>query len=377
MRGVPLRGLLAPAVLAVLIVGGCRTPGTPVRQPGVRLEGVTSIEPNTHFATLGGLGFGGVSGVVYDAARGELVGICDESAAPRVFRMRIDIATLRVEPVSVIRLEQTDRSPSWIDGEGIAILPDGHLLIASEGGGAREPYVPPAILEYTADGGFVGDLPLPPQFVPSGSGAQARGVRHNEAFESLTLAAGAARLFTGTESALAQDGEAASFDHGALSRLIEYEWRGDRFVPSRQYVYPVDAIARPPFTPGTAINGLVELLALDDGDLLALERSFVEDAGRPGHGENRIRLFRVTLAGATDVSALPSLRGTSPVPVAKRLVLDLASVAGLPPALAASLDNFEALALLPGRGGRQSLLLVSDDNFSPVERTWFVKVGIR
>jgi hypothetical protein len=50
---------------------------------------------------------------------------------------------------------------------------------------------------------------------------------------------------------------------------------------------------------------------------------------------------------------------------------------GLPPALAA-LDNFEGLALLPALpGGRRPLIVVSDDNFSRTQRTWFVRLTVR
>src|SRR5262249_40193116 len=108
-------------------------------------------------------------------------------------------------------------------------------------------------------------------------------------------------------------------------------------------------------------------------ELLALERSYVDDPTRPGRGVNHVRLYRVSLANATDVIALPSLRNHAITPVSKTLVLDLGALPGLPDGLKA-LDNFEGLALRPPRHGHSSLLVVSDDNFSPTERTWFVRL---
>ena len=95
-----------------------------------------------------------------------------------------------------------------------------------------------------------------------------------------------------------------------------------------------------------------------------------------GKGTNRIRLYRVSLDKATDVSGLASLRGQPITPAAKTLLFDLGSVPGLPQALSA-LDNFEGLALLGSRNGASSLLMVSDDNFSDTQRTWFVKLEWR
>nr|CRL76102.1 phytase [Mycolicibacter nonchromogenicus] len=81
-----------------------------------------------------------------------------------------------------------------------------------------------------------------------------------------------------------------------------------------------------------------------------------------------MRLFRAEIAGATDVLGMPSLAGASVTPMTKTLVADLSTTPGLEP-----LDNIEGLTLGPRLpDGRQSVILVSDDNFSPHEVTQFV-----
>ena len=76
----------------------------------------------------------------------------------------------------------------------------------------------------------------------------------------------------------------------------------------------------------------MDLLALDRTTLLALERSFVANPAEPAASANRIRIYRVTLAGATNIAGIESLKGRADVvPVSKTLVLDLANVAGLSP----------------------------------------------
>ena len=94
---------------------------------------------------------------------------------------------------------------------------------------------------------------------------------------------------------------------------------------------------------------------------------------------NTIRIYRISLKGATDVSKLDSLKGQSGiVPVTKTLLLDLGQVQGLSPDLSPELDNFEGMAFGPRLpDGRATLLLASDDNFSQRQRTWFLLFAIQ
>jgi len=340
---------------------------------GVTFFGAFDIAPGTSFSTLRGARFGGLSGLAYDAAARELLAISDDHENPRVIRLRIEEQPFRVTPVGVIPLSGT---PVGLDPEGVVLLPDGHLLISSEGVQNEVPRQPPGIFEYSHDGVFVRALSLRDKYLPPSSGPITHGVRGNTSFESLTLAADGKTLFTGTETALAQDGDAATFEHGALSRILEYRLSDDTFVPGREWLYEIDAAARPAFDADFFVTGLVELATTDSGDLLALERSYAREPGEAGRELNRIRLYRVAFDGATDVSALDSIAGATGLkPVTKRLLLDFGKIPGLPPALAA-LDNFEGLALLPPEGGRRPLLVVSDDNFSMRQRTWFVRLAI-
>jgi hypothetical protein len=154
--------------------------------------------------------------------------------------------------------------------------------------------------------------------------------------------------------------------------------RNGRFEPGREYVYELAPVTRPPFAAGVFINGLVELLVIDTTTLLALERGYVQSSTDASDGLNDVRLYRVSLDGATDVSGLDSIKGRSDlVPVRKTLVLDLKDLSGLDSALAPSLDNFEGMAFGPRLpDGRPTLVLVSDDNFSRNQRTWFLAFAI-
>ncbi|NEQ88744.1 MAG: esterase-like activity of phytase family protein [Moorea sp. SIO2I5] len=99
---------------------------------------------------------------------------------------------------------------------------------------------------------------------------------------------------------------------------------------------------------------MAELLALDNaGTFLALERYF-DDTGL-----NQNKLYLVSAQNATDVSNLPSLKGRDIVVAEKQLLVDFNDIG-------TNLDDFEGLALGPVLpDGRQSLIVVSDNDFDP------------
>ena len=98
------------------------------------------------------------------------------------------------------------------------------------------------------------------------------------------------------------------------------------------------------------------MVALDGGDLLSLENILQGDAA--GATETIIRVYHVSLAGATDVSApefSSGLIGREYQPVGKRLLIELR--------LGGTESNYEGMCLGPRlANGDYSLLLVRDNN---------------
>ena len=118
-----------------------------------------------------------------------------------------------------------------------------------------------------------------------------------------------------------------------------------------------------------AVNGLVEVLPLNNQFMLAMERSF--SVGAPGTG-NTIKLYDVALPGADDVKGLDSLATllAGIQPVKKTLLLDLDEL-GIP------LDNVEGMTFGPNLpDGRRSLVCVSDSNFAAAFDTVFAFRGV-
>ena len=109
----------------------------------------------------------------------------------------------------------------------------------------------------------------------------------------------------------------------------------------------------------------------NNGTLLALERSFTAGKG------NTVKLYEVQTQGALDVSSQNDLFNESEnaafeidPAVDKRLLVDFADL-GITP------DNLEGLALgAQLENGSQSLIVVSDNNFSETQTTQFIALGL-
>jgi hypothetical protein len=374
--------LLTAALLVSSCLGGrlkINRPEYPKSIDSLTLVGQFSIPALTRFPPVVGLPFGGISGLTAGSGGHEIYGISDAPLGGRIYGFTItgqpESFSVTTVKVTAMTMAPDDTEP---DFEGITLLPNGTFAISTEGTDA-EPRLPPTIDIYGRFGDFVTRLPVPAKFIPETNGGATRGARGNAGFEGVTLSPDAKYLFTAAEAPLLQDGDLPTFDAGARTRILEYEADGELFKPGREYAYDIEPVCRASYESGAAMNGVVELLAVDRNTLLALERSYVENKSNQAQGSNCIRLFKVNLAGATDISRIESLKGdTSVRPAAKTLLMDLSTVNGLSPELAPRLDNFEGMTFGPRRpDGRATLLLVSDDNFRESQRTWFLLFAIQ
>jgi 3-phytase/alkaline phosphatase D len=315
---------------------------------------------------------GGLSGFAYDSRRNVFYALSDDPSQfdpARFYTLRIGVSggAPSVEILSVTTLRDAlgqPFAPFSLDPEGLALTGRGTLVITSEGFANR--LIDPWVREFGLDGRERRDLPVPDAFRPNAAGT--RGVRQNLGFESAGATPSRRWVYTGTEAALVQDGPPATVAAGSPARLLRYDlWLG---ALDRQYVYWTDPIAKPPVPPTAfAVSGLVELLPLDTGSLISMERSF--SVGVPGTG-NTIKLYTVSLSGGDDVNGVETLAPLlgSLRPAAKSLLLDL-DVLGIP------LDNVEGMAFGPELpDGRRSLILVSDNNFVPAQFTQFLLFAV-
>ena len=322
---------------------------------------------------------GGLSGITYDAQRGVYYVLSDDRSEVNLARYytvdinladgQLNVGDVTFQEVTTLLNERRNPFPErGVDPEDIVLARPGFLYISSEGSTNAEPPLYPFVNRFNLNGKQTAALSIPAKFLPSAE--RTSGVRNNLAFESLTVTPNGQFLYTATENALLQDGPPAAVGQDTLCRILRLGL--SPAGPLEEYVYITRPVPVPPDPPGSfADNGLVALLALDDdGTLLAMERSFAVGVG------NTIKLFVVSTQGATDVSGMDDLfdedTGTPGdfVPVTKQLVLDLADL-GVDP------DNIEGMTFGPNLpDGRQTLILVSDNNFNPVQETQFIDLAV-
>jgi hypothetical protein len=355
---------------AFVVALACAAPAA-AHGPRLEFRGQAIVQTGTRFE---GTTVGGLSSITYDARRNRYYALSDDPSQfepARFYTVRLavrdgrltdgDVAFKKV--TTLLAPDGNPYAPQSLDPEGLALTKDRRLILTSEGFANR--LVDPFVRRYSRKGAFLASLPVPQPFLPTVD--HSSGVRQNLAFESAGVSPNGRFLFTGTENALVQDGPAATVANGSPARLMRYDLKRDRL--DRQWVYETDPVAEPPVPPDQfSVNGLVELLPLNDEFVIAMERSF--SVGAPGTG-NTIKLYKVAIAGATNVNGVDSLQGRDVRPVRKTLLLDLDTL-GIP------LDNVEGLTLGPRlRDGRQSLVLVSDNNFAANQFTQFLLFAIR
>ena len=341
-----------------LLVGPAAAAGPPGPSADLTyLSGTTIAAGATFEQTV----VGGLSSLTYDATRGVYYALSDDQGAgftptsspARFYTLSIDVSDGVLDPGDVQVLAVTtflgpDGQPfpaQSLDPEGLTLTPQGTLVLTSEGISTRG--IGPFVREFDLSGQQLAELPVQGYFAPTATA----GVRFNLGFEAAAVAPDGQQLFVGTENALVQDGLAATTATGSPARILRYHL--GHGGSDREYVYPTDPVAAPStvFT----VNGLVELLPLNNEFLLAMERSFSVGAG------NTIRIYRLALPGATDVSGVADIHDVPGLqPARKSLLLQLPSTINGQP-----LDNVEGMTLGPTLpDGRQSVLLVSDNNFA-------------
>ncbi len=368
--------VLLTAFLAAILLGGCALPQVSAQDRlfldvSAELTGSTVLSEQS----FEGEPVGGISAIAYDIPRDRLYALSDNRDRPRFYTLttadlQTQNPTLAVESVTYLKDEQGNPyTPGDIDPEGMALTPTGTLLISSEGSPTRR--VAPAIGEYDlATGKLQKAFPLPTRYIPdsvlsadaSALGKdQTQGVQENLSFEALTInvSSGAGgvyepyRLFVATEGPLLQDLDFAP-DIPYKNRLLHYTIDPYQTTIISEHLYEMDLAPS-----GAVLHGLSELTLLDrGGHFLALERSY-------GFQGFAIRLYQLASGGATDISAIDSLKAdTSGIsPIRKELVLDLAE-------LPIPLQNYEAMTFGPSPSERsRTLLVMSDDNFDADQET--------
>jgi hypothetical protein len=370
--GLQRRTLLRAATAACsLALAACTASPIPVLggagRPRLRLLGEGLLP---HRLSFKGTTVGGLSGLDFDAASGIWAVLSDDRSdlqPARFYTLRLDVAAgrpLAPELLDVVTLRQAAGTPypprraggEVVDPEALRLLPGGRTLLWTSEGDARVKQSP-ALREARIDGSHVRDIALPATL---GLGPPGTGPRNNLSLEGLAVTPDARSAWITMEGPLVQDGPPPKVgDGGGPCRFTQLDLAAGR--ATRQIAYQPDPVPRAAAVPGGfADNGVSEVLMLDAHRMLVLERAYMMGVGMS------LRLYEIDTRAASDTLAQDRLRAGDYRPAAKQLVADFASL-GL-----ARLDNTESLAWGPLlANGHRMLVVVSDDNFNPMQVTQF------
>lgn len=282
----------------------------------------------------------GLSGIAFTG--GELYVACVDNADALVrvsVVVRPDGSAASVAAVGALRLDalRDHEAAAMQRGPGSAAV-----LLAEEDG-------PGVHVHHAGDGRTLQSLPVPEVF----------GLRRNNfGFEALAVSRDGRTAWTANEEALRVDGPTSTQQAGTVVRLLRYDDRGAGLEPAAQFAYVTEPLHGPPVQGSR--SGLVELVLLPDGRLLALERSlaFAFD------GVFESRLYEIDLRPATDVSSLEALDGAAYTPVAKRLLWR------------GRLTNLEGLTVGPRLDATRVALVGVVDDGDPISRSAVVMIEL-
>lgn len=298
-----------------------------------RAQTVTLIEevPVEGYARVNGMPFTGISGFDYDPQSGRAIAVSNDTGTTgpvRFFGLKLDfnergLANFAPDQAQALNHPNGTRFEPGLHQPGaVRIIPadpvgDEPYLVWTSEGHLREGKRA-GVFEMCTGATFMdwfrtGDA--------SEQASESDGPRHDYAWESLALMPDHS-LIAACEQPLVQDGPVMVAGSGSgVIRLVHLDYWTASAI--HEYAYP---IAEPgPGAPQGAVRSLVELIAVDQDTILAIESVMVPDQGRSPRATTE--LYLVELAGASDVTGVGSLaESSSYIPVTKRLLADTASL---------------------------------------------------
>lgn len=354
----------------ITLIGTGTLPGT-----SSDLSGLTGNQTDgTPHNRLGGLG----SGIAYSGQGNNYVLVSDRGPkdgatdyACRFHRMQIRVSPGASHPVELKLTETTmltneegipfvgtltafdpvhQEKSLRLDAEGIRVSPSGNLYIADEYG--------PVVAEFSPQGKLLHRIPVPKRFLVSHVAGKPEeemppknlsGRQPNRGMEGLAISPDGSKLYGIMQSPLIQDGglDRENKRIGHHCRILEITLADGK---TREFLYTLD----------DAVNGISEILAVNDHSFLVLERD-----SKGGLDARTKKVFLIDLRGASDVSQVNSVPAqglpAGVKPVSKKLFLDM-----LDPVHKLNGADFpekvEGLAFGPDLPNGQHLLIVTADN---------------
>ena len=317
---------------------------------------------------------GGLSGIDYDKKQDIYYLISDERSQVNSSRFYTAKIRLKNDELQAIDFQETNTLKNqegkifgnWLstpetsaDPEDIRYNPKKKSLIWSSEGARvlsaeKNVLQNPSISFMDLKGNYKSQVTLPSNLKMQ---KEEKGPRNNGTLEGITFDKNYKNIYTVVEEPLYEDGDKASVEKGALIRFYKFNVKTKK--NTAQYAYQLEAIAKAPNPKdGFAVNGVSAIQYYSENQLLVVERSY-----SVGTQACTVKVFLCDLSKATDVKDFTSLQNQSFEIASKKLILNLDD-------LGIFIDNIEGITFGPKlSNGKQSLLFVSDDNFSDKQKT--------
>ena len=317
---------------------------------------------------------GGLSGIDYDKKNDLYYIICDERSQENLSRFYTAKINIKNDTLQAIDFQQThtlkneigNTFGSWLttpetsaDPEDIRYNPKTNSLIWSSEGARvltndKKVLQNPSINFMDLKGNFKSQLKLPSNLVMQ---KENRGPRNNGTLEGITFDKKFKTIYTSLEEPLFEDGDQASISKSGLIRLYLFDAKTKE--NRAQYGYQLEKIAHEPRPKGAfGVNGVAAIQYYSKDQLLVLERSY-----STGTQACTIKVFLCDFKKATNVKEYASLLNQKIELASKKLILNMDD-------LGIFTDNIEGLTFGPKlSNGKRSLLFVSDNNFSAIQKT--------
>tara|TARA_B100001146_G_C16193095_1_gene440151 strand:+ start:2016 stop:3119 length:1104 start_codon:yes stop_codon:yes gene_type:complete len=303
---------------------------------------------------------GGLSGIDYKD--GSYYFIVDTPSDARFYQAEIKLSGNKIDTVNFKKTVMIEKTAEFfkdhtLDPEAIRFLPEeNQVYISSEGSINNQK--DPSVFILDESGNFKDAFKIPQHFTAQGE----QKPRHNGVFEGLAQSYDGNGFWVATELPLEKDGPKPKlFPTKSFTRITYFD--KDIKKATNQFAYRLDGISKIPWM-YFAVNGVTELLEYKEGNFLVLERAY--SAGHGSHS-NTVKIFDVDTKRATNILEKESLKKASFSPARKRLVFDFKSVKDQ--LTDKIIDNIEGMCFGPKlENGKQSLLLISDNNFNSFGR---------
>lgn len=299
---------------------------------------------------------GGLSGIDYHEGTYYLV--CDQPSNPRLYKAEISLINRSIDTViftEVIKLDKKEAffNNSTPDLEGIRFDAERNEIVLSSEGSIQNKK-DPAVFHISPEGEFLTHYEIPNHFKASGK----QKPRNNGVFEGLAESFDKSAYWVAMELPLEKDGPKPKiYPTNSPVRITKFDKNSRK--AEKQYAYKIEGITKFPIN-WFAVNGVTEILEYEKDKFLVLERAY--SAGYGSHG-NTVKIFNVDASKASNTLDAEILKKNDFQPADKKLVFDFKAVKNF--LEEEIIDNIEGITfgpILPN--GKQSLILVSDDNFS-------------